>query len=172
MTPSSARNLTESTVRMVQKWIKDNIESELAKIRTERGDAKVTTEPPKDYFIYEEALTYRCPAIYTIADEVDLLKSAGPNAIMANVLMKVSVVIEDQKQDSLSIKAWRYQDALFGVLDQAQIESEDKQIKLFVIVQRARFSPTFTREKDPRDVKNAFRKEVVLECDVRHMEQP
>jgi hypothetical protein len=157
---------------MIKDYIKANIAGALSDVRVERGDAKVTTEPPKDYFVYERARTYQTPSVFIIADRVDLMKQAGPNSIMANVTVRVSVVIEDVKEENLSIKAWRYQDALYEVLDQAQMVSTDGNIKLIVIVQSMLFSPVFTQNTDKKATVNAFRKEVVLECDVRHFEQP
>lgn len=168
----SARNLTESTVTMIRDYIKDNISTALADMRLERGDKKVQTAPPKSYFIYEGAKGLTPPAVFILADSVDLLKSQGPNAIMANVKVNISAVIEDTKEDHLTIKAYRYQDALFEILDQAQILSIDGNIKLVVIVQNAIFSPIFTQDTDKKSDVNAFRKEVVLQCDVRHFEQP
>lgn len=170
----SAKNLTESTVNMLIQHIQSNIGPALAELRVERSDAKVTTEPPPNssYFIYEQAVVYRPPAVFVIADSLDMMKSAGPNSIMALLKIRVSVVVEDVKMDNLTIKAWRYQDALFQVLDQAQLISTDESIKLIVIVQSATYSPAFTQDTDKRSERNTFRKEVVLECDVRHFEQP
>lgn len=167
-----ARNVTESTVLLIKNHIKSNIDAALSELRVDRNDPKVTTEPPKDYFIYEMAHAYKTPAVFIIASNVDLLKSAGPNAIMANVRVNVSVVVEDTDKEKLTIKAYRYQDALFSVLDQAQIVSLNNNVKLVVVAKNFTFSPMFTMNTDARASVNTFRKEVLVECDVAHFEQP
>lgn len=168
-----AKNLVESTIRLLQDHIKSNINAALVDLRAERAEPIVTTEPPlKDsYFIYERAVGYKTPAVFIIADNLDMFKSAGPNSVMALVKVRVSVVVEDVKADHCTIKAWRYQDALFEVLEQAQISSNNNDVKIVVIVQGATFSPVFTNDQDAKSARNTFRKEVVLDLDVRHFER-
>jgi hypothetical protein len=163
-------NITESTVLMLQDHVKANIALALSDLRGERADAKVTTEPPKDYFIYEAAIGYKTPCVFMIADSVDFIKSRGNNAIMADVKMRISVVVEDRNKTNLTIKAWRYQDALLKVLDQAQVVSSNNDVKIVCVVTGAAFSPVFSAEVKGGDP-NVFRKEVALECDVRHFER-
>jgi len=166
------RNFTESTVKMTIQYLKDNLPGILSSLRTERDDSYVTTEPPKDYFYYARSHAYKTPAVFVIADNGDLQKDAGPNAIMANIRVNISVVVEDRDQDHLTVKAWRYQDALFEALDETQIVSTDKKIKIVIVPKTFSFSPAFTMNNDARASVNTFRKEVLLECDVHHFEQP
>lgn len=169
-----AKNIIESTVRLLQDHIRSNLAAALSDVRVERAEPIVTTEPPQrdSYFIYERAVGYKTPAVFIIADNLDMMKQDGPNSIMALVKIRVSVVVEDLKADHCTIKAWRYQDALFEVLEQAQIVSQNSDVKIVVIVQGATFSPVFTSDQDAKSPRNTFRKEVVLDLDVRHFERP
>ena len=168
----AARNVTESTVTMIRSHIKANIAAALAAVRVERADQKVTTEPPQDYFVYERAHGFKTPCVFIIVSNGDLMKSRGPNSIMATLRVNISVVVEDRDQDRLSLKAWRYQDALFEVLDNTQIVSSGGDVKLTVVPQSFSYSPSFTADNDPKSSTNTFRKEVLVECDVHHFEQP
>jgi hypothetical protein len=70
----SVHYLAETAVNEIQSLIKDNISDVLAALRTDRGDAKVSTEPPQSYFFYEEAKGYRTPAVFIIARNIDFQK--------------------------------------------------------------------------------------------------
>ncbi len=165
-------SITESSIKLVQKHLQDNIATALANLRSERNDPKVSSEPPKkdSYFIYERAVGYQPPAVFTIADDVDFQNSAGPNTVLAVVKARVSVVVEDILQDNLTVKAWRYQDALYALLNKTVLVSANEGVKIVVVVQGATFSPVFTQDTDVKSARNTFRKEVVLNCDLNHFE--
>jgi hypothetical protein len=165
----SVRFLSETIVTQVQKQIKDNISAALADIRTDRIDAKVTTEPPQSYFIYEKAKGFRTPACFTILRQINFQKDTlGANHITGRANMNVTVVIEDKDAEKLSIKAWRYQAALHEVLDQKVLTVTDK-AKLFLIVDDALFSPIYTAQiaNGPEGV---FRQEMALDLRIEHRE--
>jgi hypothetical protein len=166
----SVRYLAETATREIESLIKTNIATVLAALRTERGDAKVSTEPPQSYFIYEEAKGYRTPAVFIIARNIDFQKEEyRANHITAKIDIGVSVLVEDKDKDKLAIKAWRYQAALHEILDQAIIEVTGDKAKLFLIVKSADFSPVFTLEST-KGSHGVFRKEVALSVDVQQRE--
>lgn len=163
-----ARNLTESTVMMIRDLIKNNIASALVDIRAERADAKVPTPVPQNFFISDKQWAYRCPAVFIIATNVDLALSRGQNHINSKQDVTISVVIEDKDSDALTIGCYRYQDALFEILDGAQVVSADTKIKIVVKVVSVIFSETFSLQ----DNNTIFRKEVAVMLEVEHWEQP
>lgn len=168
-----AEQLVEITRDLILKAIKDDIAGALAVIRTDRNDPRVTTEPPRQYFIYEPAFTYQCPAVFTIVDRLDMRdEQDGPNFVSASVRMFVSVVVEDSNQVNLTIKTERYQAALFRILHKRHLLSTNQDLKIYSRVVRADFSPMFTNEGSKSAAMNVFRKEVALELDVRHFENP
>ena len=112
----ASQNILESVVTSIEHQIKANIETYLSEVRVDRNDGTVTTEIPKDYFIYDGAVGYKTPAIFTIADSVDYRPSMGQNHINANVTVYVSLIVEDRNQRLLTLKSWRYQDALHKCL--------------------------------------------------------
>jgi len=138
-------------------------------LRTDRGDAKVTTEPPQSYFIYERAKGFRTPACFIVIREMNFQKDVmKANHITSRAMVTVSVVVEDRDAEKLAIKAWRYQAALHNVLDQMNILVTGK-AKMFLIVTDALFSPVFTADQVgvPEGV---FRQEVALSVEVQHRE--
>lgn len=166
----SVHYLAETSVREIETLIKANIVSVLAALRTDRGDAKVSTEPPQSYFIFEEAKGYRTPAVFIIARSIDFQKEAyGANHITAKIDVGVSVLVEDKEKDKLAVKAWRYQAALHEILDQSIIEVTGDKAKLFLIVKSADFSPVFTVD-GLKGSSGVFRKEVALTVEVQQRE--
>jgi hypothetical protein len=168
-----AEQLVERTRDLLLEVMKTEIAGALAVIRTDRADAKVTTEPPRQWFIYEPAYTYQCPVVFTIVDSMNIRdEQDGPNFVSASVRIFVSVVVEDSNQTSLTIKTERYQAALFRILHKRHLISTNQDVQIYSRVVRAEFSPMFTNEGAKSAAMNVFRKEVALELDVRHFENP
>lgn len=166
------RRIMEGTVLPIVDFIKANIAQALADIRTDRGDSKVQTEIPKDYLIYENAIGYRVPAIFVIGDNVDFQLVKGQNFISSKNTIYVSALLDDRTAELLTYKAWRYQDALHQILDQAEIEIPESKIKNVIKVVKAEFSNTFKlKAQNPGEDKNPFRKEVMLTLEVEHFEE-
>lgn len=166
----SAEQLVEKTRDLLLTTIKSDLPQALASIREDREDPIVTTEPPRSFFIYDGAHTYQCPAVFCVIDSADFPEeSLGPNHINAMVRVFVSAVIEDREARLLTIKSERYQAALFRVLHRRHLVDETKNVKIYARVKRAQFSPLFTKERENAGV---FRKEVSLELEVKHFENP
>ena len=163
--------LTEISVDLIQTHLKTNIATALTDVRTDRADAKVTTEPPRSYFIFPRAKGYRLPAVFTIAEESDFRLETGPNFINALEKINVSVLIEDKDRGSLTIKAWRYQAALAKLLNNTALTNVGNTVKIVTKLVRNSFSPIYTNAADEESTAAVFRKEVVLELDVEHYEQ-
>lgn len=162
------RMIMEGTVLPIRDLIRSKISDALLNVRTDRGDGKVTTEPPVEYFIYDKAIAYKTPAVFVLGDDVDFSLSRGQNFIAARITVYVSVIVEDRNADLLTLKCWRYQDALHEVLDQAVIELPEENIKNFLKVIKAEYSNTFQTKSQ---VQGPFRKEVMLTLQVEHMEE-
>lgn len=162
--------LAEGDVTLITAFIKANIASSLADVRQYWSDSAVTTEPPQSYFTYPKPAGYKLPAVFVIHQDMDFrIQEKKSNHINAKSQIDVSVLVEDKDSDSLTRKAWRYQQALHALLDQAPIVSSDGRLKLHVVVYRHTFSPHWTNE-DAGPGEAQFRKEVVLECQVEHLE--
>lgn len=168
---SLAPQLVEITRDLVTDKLKSDINAALAEVRISRNDPIVTTEPPRSWFIFDGAHTYQCPAIFTVVDRMDFPEEKnGPNHVNAIVKMFVSVVIEDREADRLTLKSERYQAALFKVLHWTTLEDQPKNVKIFIRVTSCQFSPLYTK---PRGGNMAeFRKEVALELEINHYENP
>ena len=162
----SAQNVYDSTVDNIIKHIQDNIEACLSEIRTDRPDGKVTTEKPVDYFIYSDAIAYKTPAIFVVANNADFRLSKGQNHINANVLVYVSAVVEDRNQRLLTLKTFRYHDALHKCLDRVQLVDSLNRVKNVVRV----VSSDLSDAKKMSTTDSVFRKEVMLTLEVEHYE--
>lgn len=169
----SAAQLVERTRDLVLDTIKSEIASELAAIRTDRDDPVVFTDPPKNFYIFDGAHTYQCPAIFCVVDSMRFPdEQLGPNHVNALVSIFVSAVVEGQDEGGLTIKSERYQAALFKILQWRTLVDLDKNVKLWVRVLRCQFSPLYTKKRAPEGVMGNFRKEVSLELEIKHFENP
>lgn len=163
--------LVEITRDLVLDEIKAKIAPALAAIRVDRNDPIVSTEVPRSYFIFDGAHTYQCPAVFCVVDSMDLPEDrTGANHVNAVVRMYVSVVIEDREADKLTVKSERYQAALFDILHWTTLKDEPKNVKIFVRVANCQFSPIYTKKRGGN--MGEFRKEVSLELEIKHYENP
>jgi len=170
--PQSPLRIMEGTVLPIQALIQRDIAAQLAIVSADRPDNRVSMEPPKDYFIFDNAIGYRCPAIFIIGDSVDLALDRGQNFISSKNTVYVSALIEDRNADLLTLKCWRYQDALFALLDQAHIDVVGANIKNVIKVIKIEYSNTFqAKAQKPGESDNPFRKEVMLTLEVEHFEK-
>ena len=86
----SAQQLVERTRQLLLDEIQAKINQALLDIRTDRTDNKVTTEPPRKYFIYDGAQTYECPVVFCVVDSMDIPEDRfGPNHV--NALVRINV---------------------------------------------------------------------------------
>lgn len=163
------RNLIEETRDLVIDHIKANIAIALNDKRTQMtGDVPaVTTEPPRQYFIYPKAKGFLPPSVFVICNEFDFrVAQKGANHINAQANVTIAILVEDRDMERLTTKADRYFDAMHQVLAEATILDQGKNVRLKVIVVRGTFSPEYTSaETDPQ---GTFRKEVHLECEIEH----
>lgn len=168
----SAAQLSEKTRNLILNQIKANIAAELKAIRTDRGDSKATLEAPKHYFIFDDPIVLQTPAIIVYVDSGETIdKEKGQNFVNARLKVMVAVVLEGQEAGNLTIACERYQAALFQILHWKDLVDTTNNVKLWVRVARFKFSPTFERERKNEGLAS-FRKEVSLELDCEHYENP
>lgn len=169
---ATPRRIMEGTVLPILNYIKNGIAAELVKVSNDRPDKRVSLEPPKDYFIFDKAIGYRCPAIFVLGDDVDFALSKGQNFISSKNKVYVSALIEDRDAELLTLKCWRYQDALHQLLDEVQLDVPSADIRNVIKIVRAEYSNTFQmKAQNPGDTTNPFRKEVMLTLEVEHFEK-
>jgi len=162
----ASQNILESTVFAIQDQIKNNIATYLGEVRVDRNDGKITTEIPADYFIYDNAIAYKTPAIFTVVDSVDFQLSRGQNHINALIRVYVSCVVEDRNQRLLTLKIFRYQDALHKCLDRQHLINGD--VQNIVKVTRTDISSSQAKQMSSTD--SVFRKEIMMTLEVEHLE--
>lgn len=169
----SAPLLLEGTVDLILAKIKADIATALADVRTERADAKVSTEPPstESYFRYYPAKAFKAPAVFVVGEEMGARHDEkGGNFITGLASVTVSVVVEDRDEERLTRKAFRYMSALHQILEQINLQDTGGKLKLFVRVERVVNGATYTKA-DQRDLaESVFRREVALYCEVDHFE--
>lgn len=159
----------EIAVQLIQAQVEANIATALADVRTSRVDAIVSTEPPREYFIYPNANVYRAPAVFTIFEAQKILTQSSGNHINAVDSIIVACVVEDRLERLLTIKAWRYQAALMQCLHLVNLTNSDGGVKLFSRVDSCEFSPMVDL-KGKQGLDQMFRKEVGLHLLVDHIE--
>ena len=170
--PGTAAQLTEKARNLIINYLKSNIHAELTAIRTDRSDPTVTVQDIKEWFIYDGAHTYQCPAIFVVADSVEIQdEKTGTNAVIATMKFYVSVVVEGNDAKALTILAERYQAALYKLLQWQTLQDTNYNVKDYVRIVRMQYSPLYTKKR-PGDNIGSFRKEVSLELEVKHYENP
>lgn len=168
-----ARRLSEEATILTLDYLKANIATALAAVRTDRADAKVTTEPPptNSYFVYPKAHGYKCPAIFVIDDGMDFRQpETKANFVNSKFSLVVSVKVEDKDLEKLTFKAWRYQAALHQLLDLTELASSDNLVKLNIVVSSIKPSGIYTIPNAEPDSTATFFKEVTLRCTVNYFE--
>lgn len=169
----SATQISERTRDLLLTQIKNNIASELQAMRTDRNDPIVNLDPPLSYFIYGGSHTYQCPAIFVVVDGAEIPDEViKPNHVNAKVRVYVTIAVEGQNEGSLTIKCDRYQAALFKILQWQTLVDVVKNVKIYVRVVRFQFSELYTKKRPGGESMGNFRKEVVLELEVKHFENP
>lgn len=164
--------LTEKTRNMLMAAVKSDIAAQLAQVSTDRGDGQVSMEIPKNYFIFDGAHTYNCPALFFIVDSAEIPdERIGDNHVNAVIKVYVTCVVEDREMDYLTIKCERYGAALFRILQRRTLVDDVENVKIYSRVVRFTFSPMFTKSRKPEG-KSDFRKEIALELEVKHFENP
>lgn len=164
-------HLVEIAVDLIETQIKNNIAAALLEVRTQRADAYVTTETPKSYFNYQPSKAYATPAVFIIPENIDFKKDRGANHVNATAKINVAVIVEDQSSDKLVARAWRYQAALYSLLDQVPLTTADNTFKIVVIVKRAEFTEEYSDSTRKGQPAAAWRKGVLLECEVEMFEE-
>lgn len=169
-----AAQLSERCRKLIIALIKANIATELAAIRTDRNDNTVSTEPPntQSYFIYSGAHTYQTPAIFCVVDSGEVPdEKLGTNYVSALMKIYVSAVVSSQTEASTTVKCERYQAALFRILHQAIVTDTTDNVKIHILCKRFQFSELYTKSRKSDNMAD-FRKEVALELEVKHWENP
>lgn len=166
----AAQNIVEFTVDGIISYMQANLASALSKVSVERVDNAVTMEPPQNvsYFKYEKIQGYKTPAVVVVATNVDFRLARGPNSVSAMITIYVSMVLEDRKAENLTLKAYRYSDAAYSLLNRLQLTDNTELRKSIVTVPRIEFSRTV--QEVSQDTGNPFRKEVMLTLNVEHYE--
>lgn len=160
----------EIATQLIQEQIKNTIALNLANVRTERNDPIVTTEPPREYFIYPTANVYRSPAVFTIFEGQRILNTASNgNHINAVDNIVVVAVVEDRLERLLTIKAFRYQAALMQSLHLVTLTNSDGGLRLFVKVDSCEFSAVVNLV-GKKGEEAVFQKEMGLRLSVDHIE--
>ena len=166
-----ARRLAESAVLTIQDYIRANISQALDDTIADRASANdwpqtLSYEPPASYFFYEKAAAYEAPAVFTIITGIDFKKDERrANHVNALASVDVEIVVEDKDAEILTLRTWRYQDAIHELLDQTNLTTTDNKVKLSIEVVRARFSGVHSNVTE-RNSQTMFRAAALLECNV------
>jgi hypothetical protein len=167
-----AAQLSERTRILILNLIQASIATELQAVRTDRNDNAVVTEPPQSFFIFSGAHTYQCPAVFVVVDSGEVPdERTGTNYVSVLMKVYVSAVVEGLEENSLTIKAERYQAALFKILHQTVISDTTDNVKIYIRCKRFQFSDLYTKSRK-NDNMGDFRKEVAIELEVQHWENP
>ncbi len=167
-TTNHYRQLAEGAVNLVLAELKANLPDALDVVSAGAPSTpKPSLENVKSWFIFEKPQAYECPAVFVIIDDIDFkIEERKSNFVNAQDRINVAITVEDQDAALLTVKAWRYLSALHAVLDNTTMTSQDDSLVLKCIVYRARFSDVYSQQEQG----GKFRKEMMLECGVTHLE--
>lgn len=163
--------LAEGQVTNIITYIQANIGSALDAVAAASPERPIVSlESPKSYFVTKKQQGYSLPAVFVLLPSLDFrIKNRAANFINAEGKTAVVVWVEDQDEELLTYKAWRYQSALHAVLDEADIYSSDNLLHLKSVVYSVEESETQEFVTDQGEGAR-FRKAVLLRCNVEHLE--
>lgn len=165
----STVNLVEVATDSILDFIKAGIGVSLNDVRVARADGLVQTPDPEDYFNFPTAPN-RAPAIMLEVQEVDFrLAEKKANFVDAAMKIMLAVVVEDRTKDLIQRNAWRYQAALYSLLNGVHIDAANARSKIVVKIKKASFGPIYNAAAE-NGPEGRFRKEVILELEVEHYE--
>jgi hypothetical protein len=164
----ASRKVVESSIVLIRDYLKANMPQALIDVRTDRVDGAVTTEPPKNYFIYTPASGYQAPAVFVVAESVDFKLNRGQNHVNATVRVLCSVVVEDKDAEKLEIKLFRYHDAIHHLLDNLHLDDTAHELRCIVKVVTSDFGQGLRTQSA---IETIFRKEVMFTLEVEHYEK-
>ena len=173
----SAPRVLEATEQLITDKIKADIATALAAVRAENPavstpqNRQVNVVLPQSYFNFVDATDYKLPAIFVIGKTFSGRQSdKGANHIAGRASVQVSVVVEDRTSMACNTLAYRYTSALYGILEQANLNTPDNRVKCFVRVERVENSDLFTNTEDKTRSEARFRKEIGFYLEVDHFE--
>lgn len=173
----SAPRVLEATEQLITDKIKADISAALAAVRAENPavstpqNRQVNVVLPQSYFNYVDATDYKLPAIFVIGKTFTGRQSdKGANHIAGRASVQVSVVVEDRTSMACNTLAYRYTSAIYGILEQANLNTSDNRVKCFVRVERVENSDLFTNTEDKTRSETRFRKEIGFYLEVDHFE--
>lgn len=162
--------LTEIAVQAIITQIRSNIAAELASVNTARGDDQVNLVPPQEYFFFEISESYRRPAVFVMAEDMDMELLEGANHINARHAINVTAVVEERTEKLATLACWRYQAALFKVLHLNQLAGPSLQSKIIPKVASIAYGPVYSEDTKAESADKMFLKEVSLNLNVDHWE--
>ena len=132
----SAPRVLEATEQLITDKIKADISAALAAVRAENPavstpqNRQVNVVLPQSYFNYVDATDYKLPAIFVIGKTFTGRQSdKGANHIAGRASVQVSVVVEDRTSMACNTLAYRYTSAIYGILEQANLNTSDNRVK-------------------------------------------
>ena len=170
----AAQKIMETTINPIIAHVKATQAATFAAIRADNTDNLVNTNPFVEYLSFEKAIGYQVPCLFVLGRSIDFAKSRGQNFINCVVTVQVSALVDDSKEDLLTLKTWRYHDALHMMLDRAELkaslQSPGGQYNVMnkVKVVHSDFGELVSMKSS---IGKPFRKEVLLTLEVEHYEQ-
>ena len=130
----------------------------------------VSLENPRSWFVVEKQQGYALPAVFVLLPTLDFrIKDRSANFINAEGKTSIVVWVEDQDEERLTYKAWRYMSAIHATLDQADIISSDGLLHLKPVIYSEEASNIQEYVNDQGEGKR-FRKALLFRCATEHLE--
>lgn len=168
--PVTGPTLIEGVVNAVLAKIKADLPAELDAVQVQfpAGHNDPVLEKPKSFFISEQFIGLRAPAIYVLAAESEHKLDESQQWAFSHNRLQVVVVVEeagDLAEDRLTRYAWRYALALWRTLHDKDLGGAYPLTRL--LVERIQYTPIVIPEGASRRV---FRKEAWLDVQAPSME--
>lgn len=161
----------EVVINLITNQIRSNIEAVLATVRADRSDPRITTPKPVSYYISEKFDPLQMPAVFVLLEDDDFQKDKKEsNYENGKMTVYTNMVISDLDTEVLTRRCYRYMAAMRKVLDQVDLTSQNNEIKITIVVESGKFSPTYTKAQKPGAATGVFMKEFSLRCSVYYSE--
>lgn len=161
--------LTETVVNLIRDYLQANFNAALTDIDNQYSDGiSLEKVNPSSIYISDAFQSLQLPAIYILFEEHAFQYTNDPNYLESDDKCVIVLSADQIGQESLTRKMWRYARVLNGLLNLLDLHDAQNRLNIRLMVQRVGYTATVS-DKVSRE-QSRFRKDCVIELQIKHYE--